>query len=61
VIDLVIGYCYAAAAFFGVSYAWNRLRLPSAANWTEPRQKAPVATGDKRSSAGQDTQVPLRA
>jgi membrane-associated phospholipid phosphatase len=55
VIDLVIGNCYAAAAFFGVSYAWNRLRLPAAANWTEPRQNAPMARGDKDSSPGQDT------
>jgi membrane-associated phospholipid phosphatase len=49
VIDLVIGYCYAAGAFFGVSYAWNRLRLPAAANWTERRQRAPVVPGAGRS------------
>ena len=46
VVDLVIGYCYAAAAFFGVWYAWRRLRLPAADNWSEPEQEAPVATGD---------------
>jgi membrane-associated phospholipid phosphatase len=46
VVDLVIGYGYAAAAYFGVLYVWRRLRLPAAEHWTEPEQKAPVAAGD---------------
>jgi membrane-associated phospholipid phosphatase len=36
VVDLVIGYAYATAVFFGVRYLWRRLRLPAADNWTEP-------------------------
>jgi membrane-associated phospholipid phosphatase len=39
VVDLVIGYFYAAAVFFGVSYAWHRLGLPAADSWTEPSQE----------------------
>jgi membrane-associated phospholipid phosphatase len=46
VVDLAIGYGYATAAYFGVLYAWRRLRLPAAENWTEPEQNAPVAAGD---------------
>jgi membrane-associated phospholipid phosphatase len=34
VVDLLIGYLYAAAAFFGVSYVWRRLRLPAADSWS---------------------------
>jgi hypothetical protein len=29
-----------------VLFAWRRLRLPAAENWTEPEQKAPVGAGD---------------
>jgi membrane-associated phospholipid phosphatase len=36
VVDLLIGYGYAAAVFFTVRYVWHRLRLPPADNWTEP-------------------------
>jgi membrane-associated phospholipid phosphatase len=36
VVDLVIGYAYATAIFFGVRYLWRRLSLPAADNWTEP-------------------------
>jgi membrane-associated phospholipid phosphatase len=35
VVDLVIGYSYAAAAYFGVWYLWRRLRLPAADDWSE--------------------------
>jgi membrane-associated phospholipid phosphatase len=34
VVDLLIGFAYAAAAFFGVGWAWRRLRLPAADGWT---------------------------
>ena len=56
VVDLVIGYGYATVAYFGVLYAWRRLRLPAAENWTEPEQKAPVAAGD---AALHPTRAPL--
>lgn len=46
VVDLVIGYGYATAGYFGVLYVWRRLRLPAAENWTEPEQKAGVTAGD---------------
>jgi membrane-associated phospholipid phosphatase len=34
VVDLLIGYLYAAVAFFGVSFVWRRLRLPAAHRWS---------------------------
>jgi len=34
VVDLLIGYLFAAAAFFGVSFVWRRLRLPAADRWS---------------------------
>jgi membrane-associated phospholipid phosphatase len=37
VVDLLIGFAYAAAAFFAVGWAWRRLRLPAADGWTERR------------------------
>lgn len=58
VVDLVIGYCYAAGAFFGVSYVWHRLRLPAADNWTEPGPEAPAAEERRTVQAGRDTGVP---
>jgi membrane-associated phospholipid phosphatase len=33
VVDLLIGYGYATAAFVGVSLLWRRLRLPAADRW----------------------------
>jgi membrane-associated phospholipid phosphatase len=50
VVDLVIGYGYATAAYFGVLYAWRRLRLPAAENWTEPEPDAPGTAGDRERS-----------
>ena len=35
VVDALIGYAFAAAAFFGVWYLWRRLRLPAADRWSE--------------------------
>jgi membrane-associated phospholipid phosphatase len=34
VVDLLIGYAYAAAAFVGVSFVWRLLRLPAADRWS---------------------------
>jgi membrane-associated phospholipid phosphatase len=33
VVDALIGYAYAGAAFAAVLYAWRRLRLPAADRW----------------------------
>jgi membrane-associated phospholipid phosphatase len=41
VVDLLIGYGYAAAALVGVSLVWRRLRLPAADSWSDERQEAP--------------------
>lgn len=54
VVDLVIGYCYATGVFFAVSYAWRRLGLPAAENWTEPTDEA---AGDERPGARQNAPV----
>ncbi|HET8651530.1 MAG TPA: phosphatase PAP2 family protein [Gaiellaceae bacterium] len=59
VVDLVIGYCYAAAVFIGVSFLWRRLRLPAAENWTEPGDETPAA--GERPSRGREAPEPLRA
>ena len=48
VVDLLLGFVYAAAAFFGVGWAWRRLGLPAADGWTvspAPPPRAPAATG----------------
>jgi membrane-associated phospholipid phosphatase len=48
VVDLLIGYAYAAGAFFGVSFLWRRLRLPAADSWNEPAQEGSAAGSDAR-------------
>ena len=35
VVDALIGYAFAAAAFFGVAYVWRRLGLPAADRWQQ--------------------------
>lgn len=61
VVDLVIGYGYAAGAFFGVSYVWHRLRLPAADAWTTREEEASVRGGATRVRARRRTRTPQRA
>jgi membrane-associated phospholipid phosphatase len=59
VIDLLIGYGYAAGAFFGVSYAWQRFRMPAAVDWNgaEARRiRSPGATGVRATRRRQSPQ-----
>lgn len=44
VVDLLIGYAYAAAAFFGVGWLWRHLDLPSADSWRPPAQTSDAPT-----------------
>lgn len=37
VVDLLIGFAYAAAAFFGIGWLWRRLDLPPADGWASAR------------------------
>jgi membrane-associated phospholipid phosphatase len=48
VVDLLIGFAYAAAAFFGVGWAWRRLDLPAADGWTVRRRRADVPSDRTR-------------
>jgi membrane-associated phospholipid phosphatase len=41
VVDLVIGFGYAAAAFFAVGWLWRRRRLPAADSWTSVPGRPP--------------------
>jgi membrane-associated phospholipid phosphatase len=41
-VDLLIGFAYATAAFFGVGWLWRRLSLPAADGWTSGRSPQPV-------------------
>jgi membrane-associated phospholipid phosphatase len=49
VVDLLLGFAYAAAAFFGVGWAWRRLGLPPADGWTV--SAAPVSTAPASGAA----------
>jgi membrane-associated phospholipid phosphatase len=48
VVDLLIGYAFAAGAFFGVAFLWRRLGLPAADDWNEA-QEASAAASDATS------------
>jgi membrane-associated phospholipid phosphatase len=45
VVDLLIGYGYAASIFFGVAYVWRRLGLPPADSWSDPADEGAAAAG----------------
>lgn len=61
VIDLVIGYGYAAGAYFGVSYAWHRLRLPAADGWTGAGARGAQSRGATAVPASPRPHTPQRA
>lgn len=61
VVDLLIGYCYGTAVFLAVSYAWHRLDLPAADNWTEPAERSPSASERGAFQPGRDAELPQRA
>jgi membrane-associated phospholipid phosphatase len=53
VVDLVIGFGYAAGAFFGVGWLWRRLGLPPVDGWTSGRScRSPVTRTASVASAG---------